>query len=62
MSNPTTEPVRAVALAYPLDYNGTHYDPDQVVELPEQFAKQLVSDGRARWSDGGTASAPAKEA
>lgn len=49
MTSSAPKPVR-VELAYPLDYNGQRYEPDAVVELPNDKAMQLVQDGRARWA------------
>jgi hypothetical protein len=45
----TDNQTRTVELAYPLDYDGTRYEPDATVTLPADKARQLVTDGRARW-------------
>lgn len=47
MSSPNTA---AVELAYPLQFDGHDYKPDEVVELPAEKADQLVHDGYARWA------------
>jgi hypothetical protein len=39
----------AVELAYPLLVDGQAHQPDDIVDLPEGLARQLVRDGRARW-------------
>lgn len=51
-------PTRAVELAYPLERDGVRYAPDSTVELPTDEAKQLVRDGRARWSTNNTNAGP----
>lgn len=58
MSDPHAT-VRSVELAYPLEHEGVRHEPDAVVELPAHKAKQLVTDGRARWPGSPPPAAPA---
>lgn len=64
MSDPNSGPVQAVELAYPLVRDGQRYEPDAVVELPRDDARQLVQDGLARWAapNKNTKAAPTKPA
>lgn len=60
MSSPDGGPKRAVVLAYPLELDGKKHDPDSTVELPAEDARQLVQDGRARWSESSTPASRSK--
>jgi hypothetical protein len=54
MTDPN-RPTRSVVLAYPLELDGVQHEPDQTVDLPADEAKQLVRDGRARFTTQDTA-------